>query len=106
MKRETGKQLVIQYGIITLACAFYAVGFNWCFEPNHLSVGGFTGIAQILHALIPQLPIGVLLCAFSRGQIVTVKTIVKEADPDAFVIVCDAYEVLGEGFGVNMPDGL
>lgn len=283
------KKLLLQYSVITLGCALYALGFNWCFEPNHLSVGGFTGIAQIIHFLIPQLPIGVLvvvlnlplfvlswkrtgktwliptlyatvvsslmidgllqfhqfrpmepmlaalyggvtvgvscgllmrqnattggtelaarllklrfsglsigtlcmtidcivvvayaavfrdltqalyavvalyiiskamdqvvyggnrakmafiisqhyvritdqllaldrgvtlldgrggfsgkekqviLCAFSRGQVMTVKSIVKEADPDAFIIVCDAHEILGEGFGVNTPDGL
>ena len=60
---KTGKlqALVAQYGMITLGCALYAVGFNWCFEPNHLSVGGFTGIAQIIHFLLPRLPIGVLV---------------------------------------------
>ena len=275
--------------MITLSCALYAVGFNWCFDPNHLSVGGFTGVAQIINFFIPQAPIGtiivvlnlplfilswkkvgrqwlyatlyatlvssgmidllagvytfrpmepmlaaiyggvivglgcglmlrysattggtelaarllklkfpglsigtlclsidaivvisyaavfrdltqalyamvalfiiskvmdrvvyggngakmayiiseqyeaitaklleldrgvtllegrggfsgspknVILCAFSRAQIVSIKSIVKQADPDAFIIVCDAYEILGEGFGVNRPDGL
>lgn len=47
-----------------------------------------------------------ILCAFSRAQIVAIKSIVKQADPDAFIIVCDAYEILGEGFGVNTPNGL
>lgn len=51
-------------------------------------------------------PKNVILCAFSRAQIVSIKSIVKQADPDAFIIVCDAYEILGEGFGVNRPDGL
>ena len=57
--------------------------------------GGFSGS-----------PKNVILCAFSRAQIVSIKSIVKQADPDAFIIVCDAYEILGEGFGVNRPDGL
>ena len=283
------KGIVRQYAMITLSCALYAVGFNWCFDPNHLSVGGFTGVAQIINFFIPQAPIGtiivvlnlplfilswkkvgrqwlyatlyatlvssgmidllagvytfrpmepmlaaiyggvivglgcglmlrysattggtelaarllklkfpglsigtlclsidaivvisyaavfrdltqalyamvalfiiskvmdrvvyggngakmayiiseqyeaitaklleldrgvtllegrggfsgspknVILCAFSRAQIVSIKSIVKQADPDAFIIVCDAYEILGEGFGVNRPDGL
>ena len=283
------KSIAAQYAMITLACALYAVGFNWCFDPNHLSVGGFTGVAQIINFFIPQIPIGVaiivlnlplfllswtkvgrhwlyatlyatlvssgmidllagvytfrpmepmlaavyggvivglgcglmlrysattggtelaarllklklpglsigtlclaidtivvvsyaavfrdltqalyamvalfiiskvmdrvvyggngakmayiiseqyeaitaklleldrgvtllegrggfsgrpknvILCAFSRAQIVSIKSIVKQADPDAFIIVCDAYEILGEGFGVNRPDGL
>lgn len=283
------KGIVGQYAMITLSCALYAVGFNWCFDPNHLSVGGFTGVAQIINFFTPQAPIGtiivvlnlplfilswkkvgrqwlyatlyatlvssgmidllagvytfrpmepmlaaiyggvivglgcglmlrysattggtelaarllklkfpglsigtlclsidaivvisyaavfrdltqalyamvalfiiskvmdrvvyggngakmayiiseqyeaitaklleldrgvtllegrggfsgrpknVILCAFSRAQIVSIKSIVKQADPDAFIIVCDAYEILGEGFGVNRPDGL
>ena len=283
------KGIVGQYAMITLSCALYAVGFNWCFDPNHLSVGGFTGVAQIINFFIPQAPSGtiivvlnlplfilswkkvgrqwlyatlyatlvssgmidllagvytfrpmepmlaaiyggvivglgcglmlrysattggtelaarllklkfpglsigtlclsidaivvisyaavfrdltqalyamvalfiiskvmdrvvyggngakmayiiseqyeaitaklleldrgvtllegrggfsgspknVILCAFSRAQIVSIKSIVKQADPDAFIIVCDAYEILGEGFGVNRPDGL
>ena len=283
------KSIAAQYAMITLACALYAVGFNWCFDPNHLSVGGFTGVAQIINFFIPQIPIGVaiivlnlplfllswtkvgrhwlyatlyatlvssgmidllagvytfrpmepmlaavyggvivglgcglmlrysattggtelaarllklklpglsigtlcltidaivvvsyaavfrdltqalyamvalflisksidrvvyggngakmayiisehyeditaklleldrgvtllegrggfsgrqknvILCAFSRSQIVSIKSIVKEIDPTAFIIMCDAYEILGEGFGVNTPDGL
>ncbi|MEG2000188.1 MAG: YitT family protein [Evtepia sp.] len=40
----------------------------------------------------------VLMCAFKNRQIVALKKIVKEADPDAFLIVCEAYEVLGDGF--------
>ena len=48
--------------------------------------GGYSGKAK-----------NVILCAFSRAQIVAIKSIVKQADPDAFIIVCDAYEILGEG---------
>lgn len=287
--KKTAKELAVQFIIITLSCALYALGFNWCFSPNHLSVGGFTGIAQIVNYFSPGLSIGllvvvlnvplfllswkrvgkiwlittlyatvvssafidllagvytfspmepvlaavyggvlvglgcgllmrqsattggselaarllklrfpavsigtlcllvdgivtisyaavfrdltqalyamaalfisskvtdwvvyggnaakvayiiseeyeaitrqllaldrgvtlldgrggfsgkpknVILCAFSRGQIVAIKAIVKEADPEAFIIVCDAHEVMGEGFGVNSPEGL
>lgn len=40
----------------------------------------------------------VLYCVVSRKEIVTVKEIVAEIDPDAFFIVSDVREVLGEGF--------
>ena len=40
----------------------------------------------------------VLMCAFKQRQIVTMKRMVKEVDPAAFLIVCDAHEVMGEGF--------
>ena len=48
----------------------------------------------------------VLLCAVRRREIVAVKRLVNEIDPTAFFIVCDAREVLGEGFGEYRPDGL
>ncbi len=41
----------------------------------------------------------VLLCVLSRKQVPDIKTIVSAIDPDAFVIVVEAREVLGEGFG-------
>ena len=40
----------------------------------------------------------VLMCAFKQKQIVALKRAVKEPDPSAFLIVCDAHEVLGQGF--------
>ena len=48
----------------------------------------------------------VLLCAVRRREIVAVKRLVNEIDPAAFFIVCDAREVLGEGFSEYKPDGL
>lgn len=40
----------------------------------------------------------VLMCAFKQRQIVPLKALVHEMDPGAFIIVCDAHEVLGQGF--------
>ena len=40
----------------------------------------------------------VLMCAFKQRQIVPLKALVHELDPEAFIIVCDAHEVLGKGF--------
>jgi uncharacterized membrane-anchored protein YitT (DUF2179 family) len=44
----------------------------------------------------------VLYCVVSRKQIVTLKEVVAEIDPGAFVIVSDVHEVLGEGFQENV----
>lgn len=41
----------------------------------------------------------VILCVVSTKEIVRLKDIAKEIDKDAFVIVSDVREVLGEGFG-------
>ncbi|MBI5053220.1 MAG: YitT family protein [Chloroflexi bacterium] len=40
----------------------------------------------------------ILLCVVSRSEISQVKTIVHEADPNAFVVIGQVNEVLGEGF--------
>ena len=48
----------------------------------------------------------VVLCAFKRSQIAAIKAAVTEIDPNAFIIVCEAHEVLGEGFGEYTPDSL
>ena len=41
----------------------------------------------------------VLMVAFKQKEIVGVKQVVHDTDPRAFMIVCDAHDVLGEGFG-------
>lgn len=48
----------------------------------------------------------IILCAFKPRQIAAIKEAVTEIDDKAFVIVCDAHEVLGEGFGTYSPGGL
>ena len=49
-----------EYGIITLGCALYALCFNWFFQPNNISMGGFTGVGQIINHLVPAMPIGIM----------------------------------------------
>ena len=46
----------------------------------------------------------VLMCAFKQKEIAAIKAAVKEIDPDAFLIVCNAHEVLGEGFRAYKKD--
>ena len=48
----------------------------------------------------------VLMCAFKQRRIVAVKQAVKEIDPDAFLIVCDAHEILGRGFRHYKPNDI
>ena len=40
----------------------------------------------------------VLMCAFKQREIVALKSLVFELDPDAFIIVCATHEVTGNGF--------
>lgn len=40
----------------------------------------------------------VLLCAVRNAQYIELKKVVREVDPDAFLVVLEAGEVLGEGF--------
>lgn len=40
----------------------------------------------------------VLMCAVRRPQTAKLRSIVRSADPTAFIIMCDASDVIGEGF--------
>lgn len=48
----------------------------------------------------------VILCAIRRGQVAMVKELVTDRDPAAFIIVCQAHEVLGEGFAAYDKNGM
>ena len=54
-----------EYVVITFGSALYALCFNWFFQPNNISMGGFTGVAQIVNRLIPILPVGVTVIALN-----------------------------------------
>ena len=47
-----------------------------------------------------------ILCAINKGQIMSLKEAVFLADPSAFVIMCDANEVLGLGFNSHNKNSL
>lgn len=53
-------QKVRSCGIITLGAVIYALAFDWFVAPNQIAMGGVTGLAQIVNALLPMLPVGVL----------------------------------------------
>lgn len=61
MKKETVRAQARSYVIVTLACVLYALSFDWFYAPNDFTVGGFTGISQIINFFIPVLPVGVMI---------------------------------------------
>ena len=48
------------YGIIALGSVIYALAFDWFVAPNQIAMGGVTGLAQVVNALLPVLPVGVM----------------------------------------------
>ena len=50
---------LLDYFMITLSDALYAFAFCWFYQPNAISVGGFTGISQVINFFLPVLPIGI-----------------------------------------------
>ena len=61
MNKNKAVHLLKQYGLIIISAFIYAIAFNWFFDPNEISMGGFTGIAQIINHYLPVLPVGVLV---------------------------------------------
>lgn len=57
---------------------------------------GVTGLKGL--GMYSKMDKTVLLCVVKREEIPVVKEIVKDCDPDAFVLLSDVREVLGEGF--------
>lgn len=58
-QKSTVLRVLKDYAIITVSCLLYAFAFNCFFQSNNLAIGGFTGIAQVLHRFIPRLSVGV-----------------------------------------------
>jgi uncharacterized membrane-anchored protein YitT (DUF2179 family) len=48
----------------------------------------------------------VVLTAIKRQQLAELKRLVVEIDPDAFIIVQEAHQVLGDGFSRYSRDSL
>ncbi len=59
--KENSMRIIKEYVIITLASLVYAIGFNWCFIPNHLAYGGITGVLLIVDYVAGGIPVGTLL---------------------------------------------
>lgn len=103
------------YGIVAMVVSSYATDYVlYGMDKAKVAYVITENTDRVVDALVHQLGRGVtllhgkgawtgedrevLMCAFKQRQIVALKQAVKETDPDAFLIVCDAHEVLGRGF--------
>ena len=53
-------KILKRYALITVAGGLFALVVIWVFVPNLFTVGGFTGIAQIINHFLPMLPVGIV----------------------------------------------
>lgn len=58
MKKQKQLKILWDYFLIFVGSFVYALAFNCFFEANHFAMGGFTGVSQIIHRLIPAIPVG------------------------------------------------
>ena len=59
MKNNDVFRRVVQYFVIVIGSAIYAVGFQFFMYPNSIVAGGAVGVAMIINRLIP-VPVGVM----------------------------------------------
>lgn len=59
------RQYLKSYSLITLGSVIYALSFDWFIAPNHFAMGGVTGLAQIIHVLVPGLTVGAVSVALN-----------------------------------------
>ena len=86
-------------------CRFDYSRIAWIICEDHIAVA-----SSIAHELgrgatfiygegsYQQIPIKVVLTAVRRQQVVQLKRIISELDPNAFIILQEAHQVLGDGF--------
>jgi len=60
MKRSPRK-LAQNYLLILLGSAAYALAFEWCYVPNGIAFGGLTGVGQLVHSMVPAIPVGTVV---------------------------------------------
>lgn len=65
MNPKNIKKQLFSFLVITLGSAIYALGFVWCYQPNSIPSGGVTGLAQIIHHLVPAVPVGAMVIVFN-----------------------------------------
>ena len=96
----------VLYGMDTAKVAYIISDKNQ--EISDAIVNGLDRGVTILHGqgAYTKADKDVLMCAFKQREIAAIRSAVKEIDPSAFLIVCDAHEVLGEGFRDYKKDDL
>ena len=82
-----------RYGWYCRERFFGAPVFRSPWLPLHLVVTILEGSGAYTGANRP-----VLYCVITRAEVATLKAIINEIDPRAFMVIGSAYEVLGEGF--------
>ena len=53
-------QTIRSYALVALGSVIFALAFDWFFAPNQVAMGGVTGLAQVMNAVVPALSVGVL----------------------------------------------
>ncbi len=70
LKKGWFLKLLADYAVITVSGLLYAFTFNFFFETNHLAMGGFTGIGQVLHHFFKFLTPGAVVFVMNIPLIV------------------------------------
>lgn len=64
LRKNKIAKFIGKYAVITFAATLYALAISVFLDPNNLAPGGISGIAIILKAAIPAIPIGVGMIIF------------------------------------------
>ncbi len=69
--RQDVKRIVIDVIYYTIGSLLYAVSVNCFSAPNHIAPGGLTGIATMIHYVVPRAPIGLTILVLNVPLLVT-----------------------------------
>ena len=115
LKQESGERGVIFYSAVSLVVSTYMTdaaleGLNlarlvYIISDSNREIcdriyaelkRGVTGLNSV--SMYSGRSGRILMCVIRKGQLSKLKKIIQDIDKDAFVIICDAKEVMGSGF--------
>jgi uncharacterized membrane-anchored protein YitT (DUF2179 family) len=89
---------VVQEGLSTEKAAFIFSKYNEAIGAAILAELGRGATAFAARGMYTGEDRDVIFCVVSRRELDDLKNIVHVLDPDAFVVISDVHEALGEGF--------
>lgn len=69
--RQEVKQIVIDFLYYTIGSLLYAVSVNCFSAPNNIAPGGITGLATVIHYLLPAAPMGLTILLLNIPLLIT-----------------------------------
>lgn len=91
------RTLVQDYALLTVGGLTMALAFNLFLAPSQVAPGGVTAWSG--RGMFTERERTILFCTVSRPDVSSLKWVVAEVDPNAFVVIGEGHQVRGGKLG-------